>query len=68
MKIHQQPLWQCQTQLLNMQISGLEEHPSLQEGQQGLWPGFAHSAMQTGGSPVNQNGHFPKGFSGHLQV
>lgn len=26
-KIHQQALWQCQTQLLNTQISRLEQHP-----------------------------------------
>lgn len=41
---------------------------SLPKGQQVLQSGFAHSAVQRGGNPVNHNGHFPKGFSGDLQV
>lgn len=41
---------------------------SLLEGQRELWPGFAHSAVQTGGSPEKQNGRFPKGCLGRLQV
>lgn len=38
---------------------------SLPEGQQGM---HTVQCRRRGGSPVNHNGRFPKGFSGDLQV
>ena len=38
------------------------------ERQQGLQSGFALSRVQVRGSPVKHDGHFPKRFSGDLQV